>query len=83
LFVGGLVAYFGAATGGVRGGDKVFHGSGGDLRPRRSKIQPVVRRSLSSGRREAEGMFVVEVYRAVRQFVFNDGKSRREALATI
>src|SRR5487761_2056881 len=24
-------------------------------------------------------MFVVEVYAAVRQFVFNDGKSRREA----
>src|SRR5664280_1420115 len=24
-------------------------------------------------------MFVVEVYTAVRQFVFNDGKSRREA----
>ena len=31
---------------GVRGGDKVFHRSGGDLRPRRSKIQPVVRRSF-------------------------------------
>ena len=30
----------------VRGGDKVFHWSGGDLRPRRSKIQPVVRRSF-------------------------------------
>jgi transposase len=26
-----------------------------------------------------EGMFVVEVYAAVRQFVFNDGKSRRKA----
>ena len=25
-------------------------------------------------------MFVVEVYAAVRQFVFNDGKSRREAV---
>src|SRR5664280_2153654 len=31
----------------VRGGDKVFHWSGGDLRrPRRSKIQPVVRHSF-------------------------------------
>jgi len=30
----------------VRGGDKVFRWSGGDLRPRRSKIQPVVRRSF-------------------------------------
>ncbi len=30
----------------VHGGDKVFHWSGGDLRPRRSKIQPVVRRSF-------------------------------------
>jgi hypothetical protein len=30
----------------VRGGDKVFHRSGGDLRSRRSKIQPVVRRSF-------------------------------------
>ncbi len=28
----------------VRGGDKVFHWSGGDLRSRRSKIQPVLRR---------------------------------------
>jgi hypothetical protein len=28
---------------------------------------------------EAEEMFVVEVYAAVRQFVFNEGKSRREA----
>ena len=30
----------------VRGGGKVFHRSGGDLRSRRSKIQPVVRRSF-------------------------------------
>ena len=29
---------------GVRGGGKVGHWSGGDVRPRRSKIQPVVRR---------------------------------------
>ena len=38
----------------VRGGDKVFHWSGGDLQSRRSKIQPVVRRSFvlwTKGRR--------------------------------
>ena len=46
--------YFGKSPDRVRGGDKVFHWSGGDLQSRRSKIQPVVRRSFvlwTKGRR--------------------------------
>ena len=43
--VGGLLAEWD----GVRGGDKVFHWSGGDLRLRRGKIQPVVRHSFVLG----------------------------------
>jgi len=51
----GIRAYkMGYAFANVRGGDKVFHWSGGDLQSRRSKIQPVVRRSFvlwTKGRR--------------------------------
>jgi len=60
----------------VHGGAKSGHWSVGVVLTRGCKNQPLVRLSPIGGR---PGMFAVEVYAAVRRFVFVDGHSRREA----
>jgi hypothetical protein len=61
----------------VRGADKVGHWSGG--RCVRGGVKSSLSRGvpLSSERREADEIFVVDAYAAVPRFAFDNGKSRR------
>ncbi len=45
----------------------------------RSKNRPLAKVSFSDSEKGAQEMYAVEVYAAVRRFVFVEGRSRREA----